>query len=67
MKNLKNSVLHIILQLPDSKIQGNGDSFDITMNSLDQHEAFAVTTGLTDMVYLVRPTGIRTVNPWYLI
>ena len=27
-------------------------------------ERFAVTTGLTDMVYLVRPTGIQTVNTW---
>ena len=31
---------------------------------VDQCEALAVTTGLTDTVYLVRPTGIRTVNPW---
>ena len=31
---------------------------------VDQHEALAVTTQLTDTVYLVRPTGIRTVNPW---
>ena len=31
---------------------------------VDQREALAVTTQLTDTVYLVRPTGIRTVNPW---
>ena len=31
---------------------------------VEQHEALAVTPGLTDMVYLVWPTGIRTVNPW---
>ena len=31
---------------------------------VDQREALAVTTRLTDTVYLVRPTGIRTVNPW---
>ena len=30
----------------------------------DQREALAVTTRLTDTVYLVRPTGIQTVNPW---
>jgi hypothetical protein len=29
---------------------------------VDQHEALAVTTDL--LIYLVRPTGIRTVNPW---
>ena len=31
---------------------------------VDQHEAIAATTGLTVTVYLVRPTGIRTVNHW---
>ena len=31
---------------------------------VDQREALAVTTQLTDTVYLVRPTGIRTINPW---
>ena len=31
---------------------------------LDQHEALAVTTQLTDTVYLVRPTSIQTINPW---
>ena len=31
---------------------------------IDQREALAVTTQLTDTVYLVRPTRIRTVNPW---
>jgi hypothetical protein len=31
---------------------------------VDQHEALAVITGLTDTVYLVRPTGIQTINPW---
>ena len=31
---------------------------------VDQREALSVTTRLTDQVYLVRPTGIRTVNPW---
>ena len=31
---------------------------------VDQREAQAVSTQLTDMVYLVRPTWIRTVNPW---
>ena len=30
---------------------------------VDQHKALAVTTQLTDTVSLVRPTGIRTVNP----
>ena len=30
---------------------------------VDQHEALAVTTRLTDTVYLVHPTGIQTVNP----
>ncbi len=29
---------------------------------VDQREAFAVTTQPSDMVYLVCPTGIRTVN-----
>ena len=32
---------------------------------VDQREAFTVTTGLTDTVYLVRPTGIQTINPWF--
>ena len=31
---------------------------------LDQREALAVTTGHNGTVYLVRPTGSRTVNPW---
>ena len=31
---------------------------------VDQREALAVSTELTDTVYLVRPTGIWTVNPW---
>ena len=31
---------------------------------VDQREALAVITELTDTVYLVRPTGIVTVNPW---
>ena len=31
---------------------------------VDQREALAVTTQLTDMVYLIRPIRIRTVNPW---
>ena len=31
---------------------------------LNQHEALAVSTGLTDTVYLVCPNGIRAVNPW---
>ena len=31
---------------------------------VDQHEALADTTELTNMVYLVRSTGIQTVNPW---
>ena len=30
----------------------------------DQHEALADTTELTDMVHLVHPNRIRTVNPW---
>jgi hypothetical protein len=30
---------------------------------VDQQEAILVTTGLTDTVYLVRPTGIQIVNP----
>jgi hypothetical protein len=30
---------------------------------VDQREALAVTTGLANTVYLVRPTGIQTVNP----
>ena len=29
-----------------------------------QREALAVTTELTDAVYLVHSTGIRTINPW---
>ena len=31
---------------------------------VDQREALVVTTRLTDQVYLVCPTRIRTVNPW---
>ena len=31
---------------------------------VDQREALAVTTGLTDMVYLVRSNWIRTDNTW---
>ena len=31
---------------------------------VDEHEAFADTTELTDTVYLVRTTGFRTINPW---
>jgi hypothetical protein len=30
---------------------------------VDKREALAVTTESTDTVYLVRPTGIRTINP----
>ena len=29
----------------------------------DQHKALADTTELTDTVYFVHPTGIRTLNP----
>ena len=34
---------------------------------VDQREALAITTRLTDTVYLVHPTGIPTVNPWVSI
>ena len=30
----------------------------------DQRKALADTTELTDTVYFVHPTGIRTLNPW---
>ena len=33
-------------------------------NGFDTIEIDLVTTGLTDTVYLVTPTGILTVNPW---
>ena len=31
---------------------------------VDQREALTVSSGLTDTLYLVRPFGIQTVNPW---
>jgi hypothetical protein len=31
---------------------------------VDQHESLEVTNGFTDVVYLVRPTKILTINPW---
>ena len=31
---------------------------------VDQREALAVTTEFTDTVHLIRPTRIRTINPW---
>ena len=36
----------------------------VTSVMVDQCEALAVATGHTDTVYLVRPTGSQTVNPW---
>jgi hypothetical protein len=48
------------ISLRNSRVYGGLASTVI----VDQSEALAVTTGLTDRVYLVCPTGIQTVNHW---
>ena len=66
------SLLRLLRRLyPGSNKIDKRERFDKTIHGglspgvmEDQPEAITVTAGLTDTVYLDRPTGIRTVNSW---